>query len=146
MIPSMPRIRIPGHLAACLGVMLFVSCATPTGMCGCPPAQSAAVIYGRVTDVAGAPVQRARVTAQFGIESCEPHPETLGQATTGADGRYRAHLLTAMGPRPGNCLRAFATPPPSAALRGSDTVTFSVSWATERVVDSARVDLVLRAP
>ncbi len=142
----MNRIRIPRHLAACLGVMLFVSCADPMGMCGCPPALAEAVIYGRVTDAAGAPVRGARVSALLGIANCTAQLGVLGSGTTMADGRYRAHLVSPSQPREGDCLRAFAAPPAQGTLRGSDTVAFAVAFGTDRVTDSTRVDLVLRAP
>jgi hypothetical protein len=146
MIPPLRPARIPRHLAGCLGVMLFVSCSHSTGLCDCPPARSAAVIYGRVTDAAGAPVQGAAVAAEFGYGGCGPHREIIGQASTGADGRYRAHLLVSLQPGTGDCLRAYAAPPAQSPLRGSDSVAFAVAFGTEEVVDSARVDLVLRAP
>lgn len=142
----MHRIRIPRHLAACLGVMLFVSCADPMGMCGCPPALSEAVIYGRVTDAAGAPVQGARVSALLDVANCSAPMGVLGGGITTGDGRYRAHLAAPSPPREGDCLRAFAAPPAQSRLRGSDTVAFAVGFGTDRVTDSTRVDLVLRAP
>jgi hypothetical protein len=142
----MHRIRIPRHLAVCLGVMLFVSCADPVGMCGCPPARAETVIYGRVTDAAGAPVQGARVTAMLGTGGCAVQRGILGEGTTIADGRYRAHLVAPSQPQPGDCLRAYAMPPAQGTQRGSDTVPFVAGFGTDRVVDSTRVDLVLRAP
>ncbi|HYW14276.1 MAG TPA: carboxypeptidase-like regulatory domain-containing protein [Longimicrobium sp.] len=142
----MHRIRIPRRLAACLGVMLFVSCADPLGMCGCPPSLAEAVIYGRVTDAAGAPVKGARVRALLGASGCTAQLGVLGDGITAVDGRYRAHLATPSPPREGNCLRAYASPPAQGRLRGSDTVAFAVGFGTDRVADSTRVDLVLRAP
>lgn len=144
--PMMHRIRIPRPLAACLGVMLFVSCADPMGMCACPPSRSEAMIYGRVTDAAGAPVQGARVTALLGLSSCTVAVRALGDGVTAADGRYRAHLAAPAPPGGGDCLRAYAAPPAQGTLRGSDTVAFAVEFGTDRVVDSTRVDLVLRTP
>jgi hypothetical protein len=138
--------RVPKHLAASLGLMLFVSCADPMGMCGCPPSRFEAVIHGRVTDPAGAPVAGANVTAQQGIGACDAYTMTIGEATTGADGRYRAHLYASGEPRPADCVRAYVLSPAQGTLRGLDTVGFSVRFGTDRVVDSARVDLVLRAP
>jgi hypothetical protein len=137
--------RVPKHLAASLGLLLFVSCTDPMGMCACPPSRFEAVIHGRVTDPAGAPVPGAKVTALHGI-SCDTHTMTIGEATTGADGRYRAHLYSTSQPRPGECARAFALPPAQGTLRGSDSVALGVEFGTDQVVDSARVDLVLRAP
>jgi hypothetical protein len=126
--------------------MLFVSCADPMGMCGCPPSRSEAVIHGRVTDPSGAPVPGATVTAQHAVAGCDTYTMTMGQATTGADGRYRAHLYSAGDPRTSSCVRAYALPPAQSTLRGSDSVAFVVGYGTDRVVDSARVDLVLRNP
>jgi hypothetical protein len=143
----MPRPRVPRHLAVCLAGMLFVSCADPMGMCGCPPSRSEAVLYGRVTDAAGAPVQGARVSADLGHGGCGGDMlELLAVEPTGADGRYRAHLYSVGQPRPGDCLRAWAAPSAAGTQRGSDTVPFAVRFGVDEVVDSARVDLVLRAP
>lgn len=142
----MPRIPIPRPLGACLGVMLFVSCANPAGTCACPPARSEAVIYGRVTDAAGAPVPGARVAALLGTAGCAESMGVIGEGTAIADGRYRAHIFALSQPRPGECLRAYASPPAQGAHRGSDTVAFAVRFGTDEVLDSARVDLVLRAP
>lgn len=139
------RVRVPRRLAGCLTVMLLASCESTTATCDCPPLQYQAVVYGRVTDAAGAPVQGAGVSAQFGWNGCQ-NLELAGQAATGADGRYRAQILvSSRQPRPGDCLRAFAAPPAGSTLRGSDTVAFAVGFGVDELVDSAQVNLVLRA-
>lgn len=136
----MPRIRVPRAFAAAIGMMLIVSCQNP--VCGCPPAVAEAVLYGRVTDPAGNPVAGATLSAQEGSPGCE-HTAGIGWTATDAAGRYRTLIHTPM-PHP-ECLRAFALPPAGSLLRGSDTVPFQVRFDYDKVVDSARVDLVLRA-
>lgn len=143
----MSRLRIPRRPAGCLVLMLLVSCETTTATCDCPPARFGAVIYGRVTDPAGAPVRGARIAAEYGAPGCTQPLETLGEVLTSPDGTYRTLLLgSTRQPRPGDCLRAFAAPPAGSTLRGSDTVAFAVDFGMNEVADSARVDLVLRAP
>jgi hypothetical protein len=141
----MPRIRLPRHLAACLGAMLFISCSDPMGMCACPPASFRALLKGRVTDPAGQPVQGARLVAEVAEPGCTGfvHPS---ETRTGPDGTYRLTLIDFRDARPGDCLRAYATPPAGSALAGSDTVPFAVRFGVDQVVDSAQVNLVLRAP
>ena len=137
--------RVPRHLAACLGAMLVLSCGDPMGMCACPPTAFRAVLKGRVTGPEGQPVPGAWVVAEIGRPGCTEQVYPAGQVRTGADGGYRLDLVDPRNPRPGDCLRAYATPP-SAALLASDTVPFAVAFGANRVVDSVRVDLVLRAP
>lgn len=143
----MHRIRIPRHLAASLGAMLFVSCSNPGWVCGCSPAEAAAVVYGRVTDASGAGVGGAEVVAQLGIGPCgSTQVAPLGSVRTTADGRYRMLMSSGLVPRPEDCLRAYARPPQGSALAASDTVPFAARFDYGGVVDSAAVNLVLRAP
>lgn len=137
-----PRVRIPRPFVAALCLVLAVSCHNP--LCGCTPASERAVLYGRVTDPAGTPVAGAIVRAEAGPAGCQPFTFELGSRATDAAGRYRAELRSFEGPV--ECRRAFALPPAGSTLRGSDTATFQVRFAHPRAVDSARVDLVLRAP
>ncbi|HEX2207048.1 MAG TPA: carboxypeptidase-like regulatory domain-containing protein [Longimicrobium sp.] len=138
----MRRIRIPRFVAPALGLVLVVSCENP--MCGCTPARDEAVLYGRVTDAAGNPVSNALVRAEEGPAECSQFVHESGWATANAAGHYRAEIYTIGGSV--ECLRAFALPPAGSTLRGSDTVAFQVRFAPRTPVDSARVDLVLRAP
>ena len=140
----MPRLRLPRPFAAALTLMLAVSCVNPMGACGCDPVPPAAVMYGRVTDPAGNAVSGATVQAQVGPAGCQPFVNEAGQAATDADGRFRAQVHHPGGPV--ECLRAFALPPVRSSLRGSDTVPLQVRFTAPRVLDSARVDLVLRTP
>jgi hypothetical protein len=139
-----PRLRVPRPFAATLTLMLAVSCVDPMGTCACDPVPPAAVMYGRVTDFAGNAVSGATVRAQVGPTGCQPFANEAGQAVTDADGRFRAQIH-----HPGGiveCLRAFALAPTGSTLRGSDTVPFQVRFTAPRILDSARVDLVLRTP
>lgn len=143
----MPRIRVPRHLAGCLAVMLLASCESTTATCDCLPLRYQGVVYGRVTDAAGAPVQSARIVAELGAPGCAQALETVGEVLTSPDGTYRTLLVaSSRQPRPGDCLRAFAAPPAGRTLRGSDTVSFALGFGVDEVVDSARVNLVLRTP
>lgn len=141
------RIRRPRRFCL-LCVAFAVACTSdPITLCGCSPPPDVAVLYGRVTNAAGTAVPNARVVAEHGQSGCPSPLQTLGEVRTEADGSYRA-LLTAytQPPRLDDCLRAYATPPAGSSLRGSDTVAFRVTFAIGNPLDSARVDLVLRAP
>jgi hypothetical protein len=140
----MPRIRphvvlLAAALAACAdGIVVQCDCVAPPAL---------AVIYGRVTDPAGAPAPGARVRAEYALAGCEQVLEPVAEVQAGADGRYRAQLAVYFGDPAGpHCLRAFATPPAQSTLLGSDTVPFEVALHRMPPLDSVQVDLVLRAP
>ncbi|HLM67886.1 MAG TPA: carboxypeptidase-like regulatory domain-containing protein [Longimicrobium sp.] len=137
--------RLPRFVGALLAMVLVVSCTNP--VCGCLT-QPTAVLYGRVTDPAGAGVAGAEVLAEQAFGPCgsaTPDRGVVGYGRTGADGRYR---LVMDGGTSGldDCQRAYARRPPQSRLRDSDTVAFSVRFRHEPPMDSARVDLVMRAP
>lgn len=135
--------RLPKHLAACLGVMLFISCGDPMGMCACPPSTFQAKIKGRVTNTAGQPVPNARVLVQVGEPGCTEHVFGAAETRTTPAGEYSAQIMDFRDVRPGDCLRAIAEPPQGSALLRPDTVPFAVRFGVDQVVDSARVDFVL---
>lgn len=137
--------RLPKHLAACLGVMLFVSCGDPVGMCACPPSTFRAKIEGRVTNAAGQPVPNARVLVQVGEPGCTGQVFGAAETRTTPAGEYETQIVDFREARPGDCLRAIAEPPAGIAL-AADTVPFAVRFGLNQVVDSARVDFVLPAP
>ncbi|HEU0302009.1 MAG TPA: carboxypeptidase-like regulatory domain-containing protein [Longimicrobium sp.] len=140
----MPLIRIPRTLSAALGLMLFVSCANPYETCACSPPPDEAVVYGRVTDPAGAAVAGSLVRVEIGIPGCGSSP--IMEATTGADGRYRILAYSFGGPEP-RCEHVFALPPAGSALLASDSLPVAVQFRSARAQpDSVRVDLMLRAP
>jgi hypothetical protein len=139
------RIRVPLPFAASLAVLLTVSCSNPGFVCGCSPARDVAVVYGTVTDPAGAAVAGAPIVAERGAPGCVAPLREIGEPTVSrADGSYR--VLVFDGASPGECLRASATPPAGSALAASEAVPFAVHFAPNTPTDSARVDLVLRAP
>ena len=137
--------RLPKHLAACLWIMLFVSCGDPVGMCACPHTSFRAKIKGRVTNAAGQPVPDARILVQMGEPGCTEQVFGAGEARTTTAGEYSVQIVDFREARPGDCLRAIAEPPAGIAL-GADTVPFAVRFGQNQVVDSVRVDFVLPAP
>jgi hypothetical protein len=144
----MPRIR-PSRRFGLLAAALAVACTSdPVTLCGCSPPSDTAILYGRVTNADGAPVQNAVVTAELRDPGCGPlDHERLGEVNTEADGTYRAYISANRRlPRPGDCLRAMAAPPAQSGLGASEPVAFSVIFTRREPFDSARVDLVLRAP
>ncbi|HYW14274.1 MAG TPA: hypothetical protein VE871_20070 [Longimicrobium sp.] len=126
-------------------VAVLVSC-TSNPVCACDPVIPSARIHGVVQGPGGAAVPGARVTAQASSAACAAPFYLIGEGFTDADGRFHAEVLRGDPRFSGVCLRAFATPPAGSTLRGSDTVAFTVRFAADAPLDSARVDLALRAP
>lgn len=122
-----------------------LACATPTGLCGCPPARMAVMVSGTVTDSSGTPVAGARI---FLAGFPEDRPATVidelsgpADALTDAGGVFlgRAYSYFGLGPQE---LRV-------AVVRAgaSDTVRLSAGRAPFRLegerLDTARVTLRL---
>ncbi|HEX6037804.1 carboxypeptidase-like regulatory domain-containing protein [Longimicrobium sp.] len=140
--PAPRRRRVPAYFAGALALLLVVSCTNP--MCGCPPLPPPhAVLYGRVTDPAGTPVQGAAVALEGAETGCNG-PGTVGaRVLTGADGMYRLPVWISAEPM-GVCLRAHAAPPSGRELWASDTIQVRPLFGAEPA-DSARADFRLRA-
>ena len=135
------------HRFALLAVAALVACTTdPVTLCGCIQIESAAVMYGRVTDPYGAPAAGVVVLAERAAPDCGPAEVRIGGAWTGEDGSYRTVIAGPPAGRTGGCLRAHAIPDSASTLAASETVPFTVRFSSEVVLDSVRVDLVLRAP
>lgn len=134
----------PRHCALVATVAL--AACTDDLVCACDPEIASARIHGVVRGPGGVPVPGARVTAQASSAACAAPFSLAGEGVTDADGRFHAEVVQDDSRIAGVCLRAFATPPAGSTLRGSDTVAFAVRLAVEGPLDSARVDLALRAP
>jgi hypothetical protein len=126
----------------------LVACTSdPASLCGCEPGRPAGRIHGMVRGPDGAGVAGARVRAQASAASCAAPFQPIGEGVTDARGRYGVTVYQEFDPRPaGVCLRAYADPPAQSMLRASDTLRFEVDFTTGVFRDSARMDLVLRAP
>jgi hypothetical protein len=137
-------LRVPKRMTSALALLLVVSCDNP--VCGClTPAR--AMLYGRVTNPAGGAVPGAVVLAELGRGTCEDDfAEVIGDARSGADGRYRMQVHSFAPPDADACLRASASPPSLSLLTGSDSLEFDVKFKHEGSIDSVHVDLVLREP
>ena len=131
-------------VAAAAMAAIILAC-SPTDTCGCtyPPPQ--AIVYGEVTDPAGAPVSGAEVLVQLADPGCTQPTRVLGTGTTAAAGRYRIQAHVAPPPNVGECLRAVANPPHTSELASSNPVPFTVAFRLSPL-DSVRVDLQLRKP
>lgn len=127
-----------------LALLVLLSCSDPTGMCACPPATHDAVVFGRVSDAAGAAVRHARIQATIETAGCgQPGFRASEEAVAQLDGSYRLYLRTPYEPKPGSCLRIRALPASGDTISASEWKPFAVGFATNQVVDSVRVDLVL---
>jgi hypothetical protein len=99
------------RLAPPMAIALVLSCTTPTGMCGCPPSRTHAVVHGIVRTAAGAPVPGAAVNITIYTEQCgqgHAEPADQGKPRTDAAGAYEAPFHSLHGPRQA-CLRVSAT-------------------------------------
>lgn len=140
-------IRRPRRFFLATAAALVACTSDPLTLCGCDPVPPLALIHGAVRGPGGAPVAGAHVTAQASSAACAAPFQVIGAGVAGADGRFRAEVIQNFDARLSVvCLLAFATPPAGSALRGSDTVAFTVRFAVNGMLDSARVDLALRAP
>jgi hypothetical protein len=101
------------RLAPAVTISLALSCTTPTGVCGCPPGRTHAVVHGTVRTSAGVPVQGAVVNVTLYREQCgQGHGEVGDQsgrpAQSDAAGAYEARFHSFSGPSAA-CLRVSAT-------------------------------------
>lgn len=116
----------------------------PIVVCGCTPADYAAVLHGTVTDPDGTPVDGAVVRASIAFAGCEDASHELGYSSSSADGGYRAVLRTFAALEP--CLEAWAEAPAGSGLAASARERFVVEFRYQPPYDSVRVDLQLRGP
>jgi hypothetical protein len=136
--------RIPRPFAA-VALLAGVACSiNPVDLCGCSLPGPYTILYGQVTDPAGALVPGAEVMVDVGDPGCQALVRG-SQASADAAGQYRTGV-TAIGSAPEMCIRLFALPPAGSTLRGSDTVQLILPRPTTLPADSVRRDLVLRAP
>lgn len=138
----MPRLRILRAFA----VVAFVAACNalnPTDTCACSRVPPHTLVYGRVTDPAGAAVPAATVRVEAGPASCQAFGLT-GEVQTDAAGTYRIGV-TGDNPNLDQCVRLSARPPAGSALRSSDTLQFTIA-AVRLPPDSVRRDVALRAP
>lgn len=85
-----------------VSAVMAVACAWPTDACGCtPPPPVAAIVTGRVTTAADAPVARARVAIDVvpATFSSEPAFDFGSAITTRSDGSFVARPRTFYGTR-----------------------------------------------
>jgi hypothetical protein len=138
----MPRIPRP---VAAVALLLGVACSVnPVDLCGCSIPAPFTIIYGQVTDPAGALVAGATVQLDAGAPGCQSLAP-VGQVTTDAAGRYREGVMKTVSDAR-MCVQLFALPPAGSPLRGSDTVDINIASPMTLPPDSVRRDLVLRAP
>ena len=119
------------------------SCATES--CACSPAVGSAMVTGSVLGPAGTPVPGTRVVAfSAPAADCHSFDVELGLGTAADDGDFRLALWG--GPQDAVCLFVFARPPRAGeGMRDSDTAFVVVNFRTDPAVESAHVELFLRA-
>jgi hypothetical protein len=117
MLPVISFLRSPRR-AALMGAALGVAaaCASPTAMCGCPPARWHGVAFGTVRTAAGAPVAGAQVHAVIPSGGCsaqsqDADPIPPQRPTTTANGGYELHFYSVSGGET-QCVRVVASRAP----------------------------------
>ena len=132
-----------------LALLSATACGTSTQPQGCDICVTGAVVYGRLTNSAGAPVGGARVAVDLHTSSCSlSNGGWDGGATlSDAQGSYRLLAISPAAPAAA-CVIVTVTPP--------DSVRASVTADSGRIVqlrdtypgtvplDSIRVDIVVR--
>lgn len=115
---------------------LGLSCSSPTEMCACPPARSAVVVRGVVSEAGGAPIAGARLFFA-GVPRTNNSPllgqfSTMPEAQTNSEGAFQGVAYSAFSPGPLE-LRVGVV----VQLRPSDTVRISVDAVSFRYERSA---------
>jgi hypothetical protein len=139
----MPRLRVP-RPASLLAAALVVACGTtPTDVCACLRTDPHTLVYGRVTDAAGAAVANAIVRVETGPATCQAL-QVYGDARTDAAGEYRTFIFRA-GAQADFCVRLVAREIVGDALRLSPAQQFGVTVPETFPADSVRRDMVIPA-
>ena len=139
----MPRIRVPRPFAA-LTIVAAVACGTtPTDVCACLRESPHTVVYGRVTNAAGAAVADAFVRVETGPATCHGL-QVYGDARTDAAGEYRTFIYRT-GAQADVCVRLVAREIVEDRLRLSPAQQFGVTVPESFPADSVRRDIVIPA-
>ena len=135
--------RVPMAALGCVAMLIW-SCATD--VCACTPAIVPALVTGRVVDDRAAPVRDAQAHAySASAAGCHSLDVDFGFVVTESDGSFRMGLASGM-LQDSICVLVFARPPlGSDALGNSDTALLVMDFRDELTLDSAQVELVLRA-
>ena len=129
---------------ACLALLAVAQCTTE--VCGCPPTLVPALVVGRVLRDGESPVEEARVHAfSAAAANCHSAETDFGVVHTADDGSFRMGLPSYEF-QDSVCVFVFAHPPLGAfGLEDSDTVLLVMDFRDTGAMDSAWVELVLRA-
>ena len=139
----MPRLRIPRPFAAITFATVVACTTTPTDVCACLRARPHTVVYGRVTDAAGAAVQGAIVRVETGAATCQAL-EVQADVQANAAGEYRA-FVDALATPGDLCVRLVARDQAPSGVRYSAPQQFTTAMPTGFPADSVRRDIVIPA-
>lgn len=140
----MPRLRIPRPFAAIAAAAVVACTSTPTSVCACLQVRPHNVVYGRVTDAAGAPLPDAVVRVEAGTAPCGVL-QLESDAYTDAAGEYRA-MVTRKGPYGDVCVRLVAWDLAPGGVRFSQPQQFTMLVPVALPPDSVRRDIVFSGP
>lgn len=124
-----------------------VACIFPTDGCGCPPVPAIAVLFGRVETPEGAAVEQATVIAYVGQGGgeCGRHEVPDNQGQTRSDGTYRLDI-SGLSEGESTCVLVRVRAPAGSLFLDAPDTAITVALRYAPPVDSARVDVTLRAP
>jgi hypothetical protein len=133
-------------IVAALGLAAFTFPGCTTDACACTPAIVPALVTGRVVDDRGTPASGAQVRAfSAPAAGCHSLDTDFGSVAAENDGEFRMGLPSGL-LQDSVCVLVFARPRGRpAALGDSDTTLLVMDFRDELTLDSARVELVLRA-
>jgi hypothetical protein len=138
----MPRPR-PRPLAAIAAAAVVACTATPTNVCACLQVRPHNVVYGRVTDAAGAVLTDAVVRVEAGPGTCR-WLEVESDAHVDATGEYRA-MVARRGLHGDVCVRLVAWDLTPNGPRFSPAQQFTMIVPVALPPDSVRRDIVVPA-
>ena len=139
----MPRLRIPRPFAVLTAAAAVACSTTPTDVCACLRVPPHTVVYGRVTDAAGAPVPGALVRLETGPAGCQAL-RVEGDAQADAAGEYSTMVLRA-GAQGEACVRLVAREHAPDGPRFSAPQQFTLTVPRALPADSVRRDIVIPA-
>lgn len=139
----MPTLRVPRPFAAVAFAAAVACTATPTGVCACLVESPHTLVYGRVTDAAGAAVANAFVRVETGPATCQGL-QVRGDARTNDAGEYSTYIYR-IGAQADFCVRLVARELTGTGQRLSQAQQFGVTVPGSFPADSVRRDIVIPA-
>lgn len=144
-LPEVEGVSMRTPLVTSLALGVAVACSTPTSVCGCSPALTVAVVFGRISTSGDTPLRGALIRVNRTVGACPRRGEALdggfGETQSDSTGQYRIFVAAGADTV---CVQAIAFR--SASAR-TDSLVSSATTLALRVgppLDSARSDFLFR--